>query len=158
MYSQMFSGPVTETQTTQSYKPGELVVTNDKTYGTRIWRYIKNTDTVATVVGSLIQRKALGTDNMSGILCVTAKANRFVLLGVAQSAIPASSFGFILKSGIGSVFAKGTLTAADYVMATTTAGQGATANVTVIADTLGVYATALTTATDAVVTAMVDVP
>jgi hypothetical protein len=131
MYSQLLSGPVTETQTTQSYKPGELVVTNDKTYGTRVWRYIKNTEaSTAFAVGTIVQRAASTIDDMSGIVCVTAKKSRFSLLGVAQNAIAAGSFGFILKEGIGYVVADGSVTAGSTVCSTATSGRATNATLT----------------------------
>ena len=131
MYSQLLAGPVTETQTTQSYKPGELVVTNDKTYGTRVWRYIKNTEAAtAFAVGTVVQRAATTLDNMGGIVCVTAKVSRYMLLGVAQNAIAAGSFGFILKEGIGYVLGGGSVTAASTVCSSATSGRAVNATLT----------------------------
>lgn len=147
MYSQMLAGPVTETQTTQSYKPGELVITNDKTYGTRVWRYIKNTDSISMPIGTLVERKAATSDNMSGIVCVTAAKRRGFLLGVTQSVIAAASFGFVLKEGQGTVLAPaaGTITAGDIVCSQGTAGTARTAVAATLGDVIGVFADCLVT-------------
>jgi hypothetical protein len=126
----MLSGPVTETQTSQSYKPGELVVTNDKTFGTRVWRYIKNADVTAFALGTIVQRAATTVDNMGGIVCVTAKKSRYSLLGVAQNAVAVGSFGFILKEGIGYVLADGNVTAGSTVCSTATSGRATNATLT----------------------------
>ena len=141
MYSQMFAGPVTETQATQSYKPGELVVTNDKTYGTRTWRYIKNTDTIAISAGTIVQRKAATSDNMSGIVCVTAKKQRGMLLGVAQNSIAAGYFGFILKDGQGTVLAPAaaTITAGSAVISNGEADGGGKNGTLTNADEVAAY-------------------
>lgn len=147
MYSQMFSGPVTETQATQSYKPGELVVTNDKTYGTRTWRYIKNTDTISMPVGTLVQRRAATSDNMSGIVCATPAKRRGFLLGVTQSVVAVGYFGFVLKDGQGTVLAPaaGTITAGDIVCSEGTLGTARTAAAATLGDVIGVFADCLVT-------------
>lgn len=120
MYQQFLAGPVSERQTSKSYKTGEIVSTNDDTYGTRLWRYVLNGDVIAIPAGCIVQRKAATDDNMTGIVCVTAKKQRGFLLGVAQTAIPVGSYGFILKEGRGTVLAA--------AAATMTAGNGVISN------------------------------
>jgi len=134
MIRQFLSGPVTEVQTTKSYDPGQLVTTEDATYGTRTWRYIKNAEaSTALAVGTIVQRKAATADDMSGIVCVTANKGRFALLGVSQSVIAAGSFGFILKEGIGSILADGSIGAGDTIMSEGTTGRAKTATLTTAA-------------------------
>lgn len=156
MRAQFFAGQVTEVQTAQSYAPGELVYTKDKTYGTRTWRYIKNGDIISIGIGTIVQRKAATNDNMTGIVCVTIAKRRGMLLGASQSVIPAGSFGFILKEGLGLIKpeAAAVLTAADLVKASGEAaiGGGKTADPTVLAEVLGVVAECITTSAAGVAT------
>ena len=144
MYNQFFSGPVSETQTTQSYKPGEIVTTTDTTYGTRVWRYIKNTEAAtAYAVGNLVRRKAATVDNMSSVGAATNKLARFLALGVAQNVIAFGSYGFVLKEGIGYGLGDGSVAAGDSVMGDGTFGRMATATLTDAASVAAVVGVAL---------------
>lgn len=150
MYNQFLAGPVSERQTTRSYAPGELVTTTDITYGTRVWRYVLNADSITIPAGGIVQRKAATADNMSGIVCVTAAKRRGFLLGVAQTAIAKDSYGFILKEGIGSVLAPAaaTITAGDIVIANGEAdGGGKTGTAATLAEDLGIIGDCLVTST-----------
>lgn len=140
MFGQILSDEVTAPNTAQMYKPGELVVTNDRIYGTRIWRYAKNASGAAWALGTIVERSAATVDDMSGTVCVTAKRQLRQLLGVAQGAVAAGSFCFILKSGIGYVLGDGSVTADKPIMSEGTTGRGKIATVTNLDEAIAVFA------------------
>lgn len=94
---------VTDVDATAVYPLGDLRLEYDATYGWRTWRYVFNDEAAtAFAAGNLIARDATTVANGDGIVApVSTAAAR--LLGVAQHAIAAGSYGWILKNGIGLV-------------------------------------------------------
>lgn len=134
--------------------------------GLRTWVYVFNDETsTAFAQGTVVIRDG-ATETSDGIVATTsAPANR--VLGVAQHAIPAGSYGFILRRGIGEVLAgTGTLAVNEglYVDATD-AGTAMKASTAVLAAAsaiteahlAGPFGTALEAAAkDALATCVID--
>lgn len=101
---------LTEVSTTQKLQLGALYIESTdgstatiKGNGERVWQYVQNGEaSTAFAVGNPILRKA-GTTTKIGIQSTAAAHSSFRVLGVAQHAIPAGSYGWILKRGWGSV-------------------------------------------------------
>lgn len=106
MYSELSSGAISETSTTKVYKLGELRATTDRTYGTRIWRYVQNKAIGALAVGVAVRQEA-GSD-LYHVNVGAASTARVRMIGVAQHAIASDAFGWVLKSGRGSIKASAT--------------------------------------------------
>ena len=106
MYSELNAGALSETSATKAYKLGELRVTTDRTYGTRIWRYVQNKSGGALAAGEGVMQEN-GTDLYQVGLGGAATA-RVRAVGVAQHAIASDYFGWVLKSGRGSIKASAT--------------------------------------------------
>ena len=130
---------VTAISPTALYKLGYKVVTKDATYGTRFWRYVLNSEAATTFpLGTVVQRKAATVSSGTGIVCVTAKAPRYKILGVAQSytlngtasAFLAAHYGFILCEGVGTILCDGSVTADSTLMAEGTTGRTKNATLT----------------------------
>ena len=109
MYSELSAGAISETSTTPVYKLGEIRATTDRTYGTRLWRYVRVRD--AATIGLGFMQEA-GTDlyevGLSGVATSNAR-----MVGVAQHAIADDSYGWILKAGRGELAASATAIVAD---------------------------------------------
>ena len=90
--------------------------------GLQEWIYVFN-DEAATgfAVGTLVMRD-LATATYDGIVSTGAISPQRIM-GVAQHAIAAQSYGFILKSGIGQVLCDGNVTANLAVTPDANAGQ-----------------------------------
>ena len=102
-----FSGSqLAETGTTQTHRLGTLAIRENLTddRGEELWIYVFNDEAAtAFAAGNVIARDA-ATATADGILAaVDTPANR--LLGVAQHAIAAGSYGWIIRHGIGLVLA-----------------------------------------------------
>jgi len=102
--------------------------------GPRIWVYVQNDAAAATawLPGTIVTRLAAATTELGIIAPVNAPTAS--VMGVAQHAIPAGSFGFILKRGLGEVLADTGGIAANLPMVVGNAVAGR-------ADTTGVAAT-----------------
>jgi hypothetical protein len=106
----MFGIDVTDVTTTAQAPLGACLVAPstsagaDQDTGEHVWVYVKNEEaSTAWVVGQVVARKA-ATGTYGGIIApVSTPSNR--ILGVAQHAIAAGSYGFILRTGKGSVLA-----------------------------------------------------
>ena len=87
----------------------ELTVPNgDK--GVQVWVYVYNDEaSTAFAEGTLVQRDLL-TQTYDGIVTTGAISPQRIM-GVAQHAIAAGSYGFILKKGIGNILCDGNVTA-----------------------------------------------
>jgi hypothetical protein len=161
MLPEFTSDAVTATSTTALYKLGYKVVTKDATYGTKFWRYVLNSEAAtAFAAGTIVQRKASTVSSGTGIVCVTAKTPRFKVLGVAQNAIAAGSYGFILCEGVGSVLGDGSVTANSSVESEGTTGRAKNATLTNADEVAAVIGIALGDdgAADSTFTAYVSVP
>lgn len=106
MYSELNAGALSETSTTKAYKLGELRATTDRTYGTRVWRYVQNKTGAALSAGLGVMQEN-GTDLYQVGLGGAATA-RVRAVGVAQHAIASDSYGWVLKSGRGYIKASAT--------------------------------------------------
>lgn len=96
---------VTDVDTTAVYPLGDLRLEYDATYGWRTWIYVLNGEaSSAFAQGSIVARKTATVSAGTGLLAPVDSATAR-LLGVAQHAIAAGSYGWILKTGIGYVLA-----------------------------------------------------
>lgn len=119
MYRTMIATPLTQVDTSQVYPLGTLFAeedprTNYKDNGPRVWMYVKNGEaTDAFAAGELIQRKA-GDNTKTGVRADGGTLlGPFGYLGVAQHAIAAGSYGWILKRGYGTLGAGSTAITVD---------------------------------------------
>ena len=71
--------------------------------GPRIWVYVQNDAAAAAAwsAGKIVQRLAGTSTHLGELTAAATVVPPARVLGVAQHAIPAGSFGFILKRGIG---------------------------------------------------------
>lgn len=96
---------LTDVDTEAKFPLGETFLEPHPTYGERVWMYVKNAEASSSfVIGTIVSRKTATVARAQGVIAPTSSANSKVL-GVAQHTIPAGSFGFILREGIGSVLA-----------------------------------------------------
>jgi len=100
----------------------QLVVPNGD-FGLQTWVYVFNDDAAgAWVAGELVQ---LDTDMAlyNGIQSATGALAKLRVLGAAQHAIAAGSYGFILQKGRGSVNTDGNLNAVGEMMVSRASGR-----------------------------------
>tara|TARA_Y100001938_G_scaffold151093_1_gene245907 strand:- start:3558 stop:4055 length:498 start_codon:yes stop_codon:yes gene_type:complete len=84
--------------------------------GEKHWIYVYNDDSVDFAEGHIIMRDA-GTTTYDGVLTPgNADVPALRIIGVAQHAIAAGSYGFILRKGIGEVQKDAVATAADVTL------------------------------------------
>ena len=111
--NQVFTDPVDATYTTEAYKLGTLrpelpseVNANDSThYGPRVWRFVHNDESsTAFAKGDLILMAdgsgSAGYAWGEGIVCSAAAVVKHRIMGVAQHAIAAGSYGWVVCYGI----------------------------------------------------------
>ena len=95
---------VTDVSTTQKLPLGfeyhEPASSDDQ--GAKVWIYVQNAESSASLIAGTVVGRAGSTSEVKGILCPTSETTARII-GVAQHTIAASSFGFVLKKGIGSV-------------------------------------------------------
>lgn len=119
MYRQMAAAAFTEVTTDKRYKLGEIRVSEDSTYGTRFWRYVRMRGGAIAIGEGVMQET--GTDHdeviISGVTTPNAR-----MRGVAQHAIAQDSYGWVLAKGVGECASDGTTTA-DTIQATAAAGR-----------------------------------
>lgn len=100
---------VTTVSTDLRYRLGELYEVWHPTYGSQIYRYIRN-ESGSTLSIGLGAMQENGTDlykaNLSGVATATAR-----MLGVAQVAIVTDSYAFVLCNGVGICQSDGSTTA-----------------------------------------------
>tara|TARA_R110002020_G_scaffold108164_4_gene250809 strand:- start:16 stop:528 length:513 start_codon:yes stop_codon:yes gene_type:complete len=89
---QEFYSPATSQASVTTSKPAANT-------GPRVWVYVFNDDTPAFAAGEIIMRDA-STTTYDGIV-TTGTIPAIRVLGVAQHAIAAGSYGWILKRGLG---------------------------------------------------------
>lgn len=101
-----YFGEALDVTSTTALRPlGSVRVEHNATYGRRVWLYVRADAAGAFVAGNSVKRKA-STNGYVGIVG-TAGSSRPSALGCAQHAIPASSYGWILKEGFGTVLDSG---------------------------------------------------
>lgn len=156
---------LTETSTTPRFQLGALYIESTdgatatiKGNGERTWRYVKNDEgATAFAAGHLVQRKA-STTTMLGVLSLngTLKGPQGYL-GVAQHAIAAGSYGWILCKGWGTVLADtGNITADQQLIAGNAVAGAFDSSSTATTAGLGWATTAITAA--ATGSAFIDIP
>ena len=90
--------------------------------GSQVWVYVFNDEaSTAFAVGTLVQRD-LATAAYDGIVSTGAISPQRII-GVAQHAIAAGSYGFILRKGVGQILCDGSVTADTAVCPDANAGQ-----------------------------------
>lgn len=91
--------------TSPQYQIGSLHYRNDATYGPRVWRYVKNAEaSTAFAAGTVVMNQTATATPGLGLVGATSIAAHRVI-GVAQHAIAAGSYGWILVQGLGLVLA-----------------------------------------------------
>jgi hypothetical protein len=124
MFIGLTAGQFTTVSTTALHPVGALAHRPDaqittaahRGFGGQIWRYVKNGEaSAAFAAGSLVIRKAATTDE-SCVLMPTTPVSRTYARGVAQHAIAAGSYGWILVRGPGLYVADASAVAADEVL------------------------------------------
>jgi len=100
-----FAGPVTQVDTEALYSLGEIRDELSDSYGWQTWVYVFNDEAAsAFAVGTIVAHDTATIGKGDGIIApVDSPAVR--VIGVAQHAIAAGSYGWILKEGLGSVLA-----------------------------------------------------
>tara|TARA_R100000234_G_scaffold70592_1_gene43337 strand:+ start:1557 stop:2057 length:501 start_codon:yes stop_codon:yes gene_type:complete len=100
-----FGGSVTRVTTTQELPLGFQVTVPDGDNGVQLWTYVNNDSSTAFAAGDICQRDpSEHTDRpMFGVEQVPSGTAVFAMsiVGVAQHAIAAGSYGFILTKGKG---------------------------------------------------------
>ena len=122
--------------TTQYHELGSIYVQEESSgssvdgtdsQGPREWIYIKNGEaSTAMALGEVIMRKA--SDITYVCQRATTTAPPAMLVGIAQSAIAAGSYGWIMRKGMSKVLADGTLTANTPVKTSTSVAANATSD------------------------------
>lgn len=156
----MFSIPygLTEVHTEAKVAVGsEFEIETKDSNGPQIWVYVQNGEgATAFAAGNLIQRKASTTTKIGTIGTTTALAPHGYL-GVAQHAIAAGSFGWILKRGRGLVLADtGNITANQALIPGNAVAGAFDSTATATVATLGFAPAAITAAATGY--AYVDIP
>ena len=136
-----FPDAVTTVDSEEQYELGtewmmsadEAKVYNTSVSGPQCWRYVFNDESsTAFAAGDVIVRDALSA--YDGVLN-TDQAPRVSCLGVAQHAIAAGSYGWILKRGVGLLKAGDTDTnQANAALVTAATGDAASSGVDVFTD------------------------
>ena len=87
------------------YPRGAQTWVYDSTYGFRRWKYVQNAEAAtAWAVGTVVMNNTASSDPAEGLVAATSVSTHRVI-GVAQHAIPAVSWGWILAEGDGLVIA-----------------------------------------------------
>lgn len=121
------AGIATDTVSTTQLAPlgFELTVPNGD-YGNQVWVYIKNVDDTPTALSeglavmTLDATAATKAEFYQVQICTNAAHSAKKVVGVAQHDIPVNSYGFVLKSGKGSVKGGATVAAGVSLMTDTT--------------------------------------
>ena len=145
--NQVFGDDVTVTYTTEVYPLGtERLVLGSQTsgLGDQVWRFVKNNEAAnAFAVGNPVIQQTVVASGGTAVISTGASIPRMRVLGVAQHAIAAQSYGWVLSRGRGTVLATAAGVAGDTAFAT-----DAAAGTVVAAPNTGVGATAVIGVTD----------
>ena len=119
-----WDGLITRVDTTAAYPLNSLRWVEHPTYGMTMWRYVQNGEgATAFAQGDVVQVKASTLAWGTGILAATAKLPRNKVLGVADHAIAAASYGWIICQGRCQVECDGSVAANDTIMCDGTASR-----------------------------------
>lgn len=134
-YKSFYDGAsVTEASATKEFDLGTTKVVESEG-GPQVYRYVYNDEASNDFfVGCVVVREAAASAThaagkgraFDGIRSATAALHQIKVLGVAQTAIPAGEYGWILMQGVGTVKTDGGVVADD-LLATHTAGLADTA-------------------------------
>lgn len=111
MYAEINAGALSETSTDRRYRLGEVRAELNKTYGTRLWRYVKNGSASALTAGLGAMLKDSQTQDIVELSGAATPKCR--MRGVAQHTLAAVSgstytYGWVLAKGIGYIQSNGT--------------------------------------------------
>lgn len=95
--------------TTTQYAPLGALASKETSAGLLTYIYVENGTGAAWTVGQAVMRRA-GLSTYSCTVASTSVAPSRVV-GVAQVAVPAASFAWVLRDGVGSILADGSVTA-----------------------------------------------
>jgi hypothetical protein len=105
------STSLTLVSTTAQARPGDkfrvYLEGTQRGQGEQEWIYVKNTSATATAVGT-VMAKAAGVVSYEAVTIAATSSNPHKVVGVAQHAIAAGSYGWILRKGPGFVLADAT--------------------------------------------------
>jgi hypothetical protein len=145
--NQVFGDDVTVTYTSAIYPLGtERLVLGSQTngLGDQVWRFVKNDEAAnAFAVGNPVIQLANTASTGTAVISTGASIPRLRVLGVAQHAIAAQSFGWVLARGRGTILATAAGVAQDTAFA-----SDAAAGTVVAAPNSGAGATAVIGVTD----------
>ena len=144
--NQVFGNDITVVDSTQVYPLGteRLVLGAQTGVGDQVWRYVKNDEAANPfAVGNPVIQKANTASAGTAVISTGASIPRNRVLGVAQHAIAAQSYGWVLARGRGTVLATAAGVAQDTAFAT-----DAAAGTVVAAPNTGIGATAVIGVTD----------
>jgi hypothetical protein len=141
--NQVFGNDVTVVDSTQVYPLGtERLVLGSQTgssIGDQLWRYVKNDEAAsAFAIGNPVIQKTVTASAGTAVISTGASIPRLRVLGVAQHAIAAQSYGWVLARGRGTVLATGAGVAADSGFATDAAAGTVVAVASTAATIIGV--------------------
>ena len=111
------------------YPRGSVTWTYDSTYGMRKWRYVLNDEaSTAWAAGTVVMNNTTTSAAGEGLVCAAGAAAHRVI-GVAQHAVTAQYWGWILAEGDGLVLADATGFTADTGLIPDASTAGCAANV-----------------------------
>lgn len=126
-----WNGLITQVDATAQYPLNSERWYEHPTYGMTMWRYVLNGEAAtAFAQGDVVQVKASTLAWGTAILAATAKLPRNKVLGVADHAIAAGSYGWVICQGRCQVECDGSVAANDTIMCEGTAGRVKTATLT----------------------------
>lgn len=144
----LYNISVTSVSTTAETELGRVMPYEHPTYGWGDWVYVKNAEAAtAFASGTVVMNKTTTATPGQGLVCATSTAPHRVI-GVAQHAIAAGSFGWILKRGLGLVIADTADFTADTGLIPGNAVAGTADNVAAATGAIFAVALATTTATN----------
>ena len=90
--------------------------------GEKHWVYVYNDDSTDFAQGTIVMRDA-GTTTYDALITTGATIPALRIMGVAQHAIAAGSYGFVQSKGIAEVLCNGSVSADTAICTSSTAGQ-----------------------------------
>jgi hypothetical protein len=106
-------GAISAISTDPKYQLGALYYENDDTYGPRIWKYVFNAEAATAFAAGTVLMNKTATGKVSQAVVCTTSISVHRVMGVAQHAITAQYYGWVLVSGLGLVLADASSYTAD---------------------------------------------
>lgn len=147
-YNEFLLQDITTVSATQMVRPlGSTVMYEDDTYGWQTWIYVKNGGTAAWAQGDIVARRDGQTSYDCDLSAVSQPSMR--VAGVAQHAVAAGYYAWVLREGIGEVLADTGGITANTALVVGNAVAGRADDVTAVTDDSFAFSTeaALATAT-----------